>query len=147
MQVDVLCGGSASACNPQRAAQSTIYIHTDQLDSPIAETDATGLVTARFRYEPFGLSLEASPVAGPSYTGHVLDPNSGLIYMEARYYDPVIGRFLSTDPVPVNGLGLNFNRYNYANNNPYAYVDPDGRTFVLAVPAPNRFSQGFTVFA
>jgi len=47
--------------------------------------------------------------------------------MEARYYDPVIGRFWSTDPDPVNGLGLNFNRYNYAGNNPYRYVDPDGR--------------------
>ena len=35
--------------------------------------------------------------------------------------------FLSTDPDPVNGLGTNFNRYAYAGNNPYKYVDPDGR--------------------
>ena len=62
---------------------------------------------------------------------HVADAASGLIYMQQRYYDPVIGRFLSTDPDPVGELGLNFNRYAYAANNPYKYVDPDGRAFEL----------------
>jgi uncharacterized protein RhaS with RHS repeats len=51
------------------------------------------------------------------------------MYMQARYYDPVIGRFYSNDPVgyvarnPVHS----FNRYSYVSNNPYKYVDPDGR--------------------
>jgi len=45
-----------------------------------------------------------------------------------RYYDPQIGRFLSVDPVSSNpSTGGNFNRYWYANNNPYTFVDPDGR--------------------
>ena len=45
-----------------------------------------------------------------------------------RYYDPQIGRFLSVDPVTANsGTGANFNRYWYANNNPYRFTDPDGR--------------------
>ena len=49
------------------------------------------------------------------------------MYMQARYYDPVIGRFYSNDPVGyVNGNVHSFNRYAYANNNPYSYVDPDG---------------------
>ena len=39
-----------------------------------------------------------------------------------RYYDPQIGRFLSTDPAVAG-----FNLYNYANNNPYRFTDPDGR--------------------
>jgi len=48
--------------------------------------------------------------------------------MKARYYDPVALRFLSPDPVYVDsGTGGNFNRYWYANNNPYTYTDPDGR--------------------
>jgi RHS repeat-associated protein len=64
---------------------------------------------------------------GPGYTGHVVDAASGLIYMQQRYYDPVIGRFLSMDPDLVGELGLNFNRYAYVGNNPYRYVDPDGR--------------------
>ena len=45
-----------------------------------------------------------------------------------RYYDPVIGRFLSVDPVLADGnTGASFNRYWYANNNPYRFTDPDGR--------------------
>ncbi|MEI5639968.1 MULTISPECIES: RHS repeat-associated core domain-containing protein [unclassified Pseudoalteromonas] len=59
--------------------------------------------------------------------------------MQARYYDPVIGRFYSNDPVDVMGhiargnAVHGFNRYAYANNNPYKYVDPDGEygQFVL----------------
>ena len=47
--------------------------------------------------------------------------------MGARYYDPVIGRFLSMDPVEfVESNPASFNRYAYANNNPYMYYDPDG---------------------
>ncbi|MER2491047.1 RHS repeat-associated core domain-containing protein [Catenovulum sediminis] len=46
--------------------------------------------------------------------------------MQARYYDPVIGRFLSNDPVGYSNVH-NFNRYAYGNNNPYKFIDPDGR--------------------
>jgi hypothetical protein len=49
--------------------------------------------------------------------------------MQARYYDPVIGRFYSNDPQGFTNVH-NFNRYAYANNNPYKYVDPDGRNAV-----------------
>ncbi|NQZ12142.1 MAG: hypothetical protein HRT35_33745, partial [Algicola sp.] len=59
------------------------------------------------------------------YTGHQWDDDSGLNYMQARYYDPLLGRFLSNDPVGYDNVH-NFNRYTYANNNPYRYVDPDG---------------------
>ena len=61
--------------------------------------------------------------------------------MQARYDDPVIGRFMSNDPVDaVSHLGRQegihgFNRYAYANNNPYKYVDPDGRETRLMVEA------------
>lgn len=52
--------------------------------------------------------------------------------MQARYYDPVIGRFYLNDPVGValfinQGYIHGFNRYAYVNNNPYRYVEPDGR--------------------
>ena len=45
--------------------------------------------------------------------------------MQARYYDPVIGRFYSNDPVGITNVHT-FNRYAYANNNPYKYTDPFG---------------------
>ena len=48
--------------------------------------------------------------------------------MQQRYYDPIAGRFLSVDPVTTDAkTGAMFNRYEYAKNNPYRYVDPDGR--------------------
>lgn len=47
--------------------------------------------------------------------------------MQTRYYDLVIGRFYSNDPVGFTGNQHSFNRYAYANNNPYKYVDPDGQ--------------------
>jgi hypothetical protein len=46
--------------------------------------------------------------------------------MQARYYDPVIVRFYSNDPVGFRDIH-SFNRYAYANNNPYRYIDPDGK--------------------
>jgi len=48
-----------------------------------------------------------------------------LLYMQARYYDPVIGRFYSNDPIGFRDVH-SFNRYAYANNNPYSYTDPTG---------------------
>ena len=64
---------------------------------------------------------------GPGYTGHENDTETGLVYMQARYYDPV-GRFLSPDPVTPSAGGLfEFNRYDYTDNNPVNHTDPEGR--------------------
>ena len=50
------------------------------------------------------------------------------MYMQQRYYDPVAARFMSLDPVTTDAnTGGSFNRYNYANNNPYRFVDFEGR--------------------
>jgi RHS repeat-associated protein len=58
----------------------------------------------------------------------VNDADTGLVYMQQRYYDPIAGRFLSQDPVTTDAAtGSAFNRYAYAQNNPYRYTDPDGR--------------------
>jgi RHS repeat-associated protein len=64
----------------------------------------------------------------PGYTGHLEDDDLSLTYMQQRYYDPVVGRFYSNDPVGFTASNpMMFNRYAYANNNPYKFVDPDGR--------------------
>jgi RHS repeat-associated protein len=62
------------------------------------------------------------------YTGHKYDADLALSYMQARYYDPVIGRFYSNDPVgwTASNPVMSFNRYLYVNNNPYKYTDPNG---------------------
>jgi len=69
------------------------------------------------------------------YTGHIDDAGTGLTYMQARFYDPAIGRFLSNDPVGFMEGGPNhFNRYMYTYNDPVNLVDPDGRC-PICVPA------------
>lgn len=101
------------------------YQHTDSLGSPVVVTDGSKNVLKRSEYEPYGATQGED---GPGYTGHVFDAATGMNYMQQRYYDPQIGRFLSVDPVTANsGTGANFNRYWYASNNPYKFVDPDGR--------------------
>ena len=62
------------------------------------------------------------------FTGHIKDSDTGLNYMQARYYDPVIGRFLSVDPVGFldTGSPSMFNRYAYSVNDPVNNIDPSG---------------------
>ena len=111
-------------------AQTTVkYVHTDALGSVVAMTDASGAVIETTQeYEPYGQQLVPAVQDGPGYTGHVQDAATGLVYMQQRYYDPAIGRFLSVDPVTAlsDPVGM-FNRYKYAANNPYRFTDPDGR--------------------
>jgi len=106
---------------------TTTYEHTDALHSPNAETNAAGTATRIEHYTPYGEPGDGKYVQGPGYTGHVTDAATGLTYAQQRYYDPVVGRFLSVDPVLPNDNGGSFNRYWYANNNPYKFTDPDGR--------------------
>jgi len=60
------------------------------------------------------------------FTGHEHLPEFGLINMNGRMYDPIIGRFLSPDPYIQGGGTQSFNRYTYALNNPLKYTDPTG---------------------
>lgn len=116
-------------------AQKTVtYIHTDALGSVVATSDADGNVTQTREYEPYGQQLSGLS-DGVGYTGHVQDSSTGLVYMQQRYYDPALGRFLSVDPISADAsTGENFNRYWYAANNPYKYFDPDGRYPCIATP-------------
>lgn len=132
-------GGTATfnetmTTNVAPASDVVTYIHTDGLGSPVARTDAAGNLVSRTRYEPYGLTAAgATPTIG--FTGHVNDADTGLVYMQQRYYDPVAGRFLSIDPVTTDAnTGGSFNRYAYSNNNPYKYIDPDGRNPLLIIP-------------
>lgn len=70
------------------------------------------------------------------YTGHEHYDKFGLINMNARLYDPFLGRFLSPDPqVQAPDNGQNYNRYTYALNNPLKYTDPDGEFWHLVIGA------------
>ena len=112
---------------PSNAVTATKYQHTDALGSPVAISDASGTIIERTNYDPYGGPI-GKAVNGMGYTGHVMDGATGLTYMQQRYYDPAVGRFLSVDPVTASlTTGEGFNRYGYADNSPYRFIDPDGR--------------------
>ncbi|HEX6607376.1 MAG TPA: Ig-like domain-containing protein, partial [Chloroflexia bacterium] len=128
----VYLGGSlvAESDVPLAGGTATVtYQHTDALGTPVAITNSSRTVTERREYEPYGYQTTPALQDGPNYTGHVADAATGLIYMQARYCDPMIGRCLSVDPVTAYGSGDTrfFNRYAYAFNSPYSFKDPDGR--------------------
>ena len=105
------------------------YVYTDPQGTPLAEADAQGNITATFDYAPYGTIALGTPPNGPGYTGHVDDPETNLIYMQHRYYDAATGHFVSVDPVSPTAANIfTFNRYDYANDNPARYIDPDGRS-------------------
>ena len=117
----------------QAATGETVtYYHNDLLGSPVAATDDAGAVLWREQYQPYGKKLLKEPASRTSkvdYTGHLYDKDLGLVYAGARYYDPDLGRFMSMDPVGFQeGNVHSFNKYAYANNNPYGYVDPNGES-------------------
>jgi RHS repeat-associated protein len=122
-----LAGRSIAQLEAGPTISTTRYLHTDALGSPVAASGSTGQLLDRTHYEPYGKPINLD-VDGIGYAGHKTDADTNLIYMQQRYYDPMVGRFLSVDPVTANsGPASNFNRYWYANNNPYKFTDPDGR--------------------
>ncbi len=119
-----------------QAVETVEYIHTDALGSPVAVTDANGVVIERTVYEPYGAVVGGPVKDGPGYTGHVSDSATGLSYMQQRYMDPEIGGFLSVDPVTADAdPSIQFNRFRYANSNPYRFKDPNGRQSISVVYA------------
>ncbi len=120
---------SASALAP---AQTVTYFHNDISGTPVLATDAVGKVVWKENYRPYGERLNnPSAEAGNAigFAGKPFDANTGLSYMGARYYDPGLGRFMGVDAAPADpGSVHGINRYAYANNNPYKYVDPDGHS-------------------
>ncbi|GFZ87873.1 RHS repeat-associated core domain-containing protein [Dyella caseinilytica] len=122
-----------------QSSGTVTYVYTDPQGTPLAEADASGNITATFEYTPYGTfaptgtSNPGPDPSGPGYTGHVNDPETNLVYMQARYYDPATGQFISIDSVsPAAANTFNFGRYNYGNNNPILNIDPDGRAGKIA---------------
>ena len=116
-----------------KAGQATYYYHTDGLGSITELTDPSSNVIEKYSYDIFGNViikdaqgnvLSQSAVGNPYFfTARALDPETGLYYYRARYYNPKIGRFLQTDPV---GYSAGINLYAYCSNNPINRTDPSG---------------------
>lgn len=129
IQLLVLLGlWMALGLNVQAQTRTMHLYYTDPQGTPLVKTDAQGNIIAQYDYTPYGNSVTSlgNPPDGPGYTGQVNDPETGLINMQARYYQP-FGRFPSPDAAsPSPGNIYSFNRYAYANNNPIINADPTG---------------------
>ncbi len=122
----------AMVASTTAVGQTVTYFHNDASGSPIAATDASGNLVWKEAYTPYGMKTLMPQEAESNrigFAGKPYDNDTQLSYMGARYYDPNLARFISVDPkpaVPENVHGIN--RYAYANNNPYKFVDPDGHS-------------------
>ncbi|WP_423224229.1 RHS repeat-associated core domain-containing protein [Candidatus Amarolinea aalborgensis] len=108
------------------------YLLGDHLGSTAVTLDSAGNrlnTNTEIRYYPYGApryTAGATPTTF-NFTGQRRDSGSRLLYYGARWYDPVIGRFISADTiVPQPGNPQSLNRYSYAANNPLRFVDPSG---------------------
>jgi len=114
----------------------TRYFHQDALGSIAAVTDEWGRVEKRFTFDAWGKRVNTVDTHSGSggkvtrgFTDHEMLDDFGLIHMNGRVYDPVLGRFLSADSyVQDAGDSQSYNRYSYVSNNPLNSTDPSGHT-------------------
>lgn len=112
------------------------FVHNDHLLSAVVFTADDGTAAAEIGYYPFGAPTIPPATSGrPSFTKRRLDNDTGLYYLQARWYAPDLGRFVSPDPLfvlkPEEGIQepQRLNPYAYAGNNPVRYADPSGLGF------------------
>ena len=100
--------------------------------------DTSGTIVAAYTYDPYGNILTATgdlaQINPLRYRGYYYDTELGMYYLNSRYYDPKVGRFINADDYVSTGQGiLGNNMFAYCGNNPTARKDPDGDAFETAL--------------
>jgi len=148
-EFDYICSPEGLAAIAVKTGNTRImyYAHTDHLGSLRLLSDANKSIASRYYYDAWGKRtlVSGSHITNRGFTMHEHLDDFGLINMNARLYDPVIGRFLSPDPyVQAPDFSQSYNRYSYAGNNPLVYTDPDGELFWLIPVAIGAIMGGYS---
>ena len=116
-----------------RADQKVFYLHAGRLGEPLCMTDNRGDVVWQAEYSAFGqATVSVNKVSQPfRLAGQYLDDETQLHYALARYYNPELGRYLTQDPMRVEGGSLNF--YIYCDGDPLNRYDPTGELIIPAI--------------
>lgn len=118
------------------------YLHTDHLGTPKFGTNTGGTQVWSWAPDAFGIgSPSGSVTVNLRMPGQYFDSESGVFYNWNRYYNPAIGRYISSDPI---GLAGGLNTFGYVDQNPVNFVDPTGEFFWLA---PALLVAGYTLYS
>ncbi|TGL64638.1 RHS repeat-associated core domain-containing protein [Leptospira sarikeiensis] len=134
-----------------------LFLHPDHLGSITMATDGNGNRIAggeqggasHISYKPYG-EIQRTDSSGPDifrykYNGQEEDKETGLYYFKARYYDPVVGRFLQADSVMDSSRPMGMDLYMYTEGNPVRYTDPSGNSILSSFLEQNGL--GFLNFS
>ncbi|WP_044549432.1 RHS repeat-associated core domain-containing protein [Mesorhizobium japonicum] len=102
------------------------FLHREHLASVRLVTDMSGAVVEGTTYATYGEQLNTGFQTQKGYIGERFDAETGLLYLNARYMDPVLGRFISPDDWDPTLPGVGTNRYAYAQNDPVNNSDQNG---------------------
>jgi len=124
---DLLTGLATDNRFSRTTGSGTSNYLTDRLGSSIALANSAGEVKTSYTYDPFGGVTKAGEASDNpfQFTGREND-GTGLQYNRARYYSPLMGRFVSQDPAGFAGSGAN--SYWYGNGDPIDFIDPSGES-------------------
>ena len=110
---------------------TTYYYVLNQQGDVIRIVDANGVTKAQYQYNAWGKILSATgdmaDINPLRYRGYYYDTETGFYYLQSRYYDPTIGRFINADVFTSTGQGfIGSNMFAYCLNNPVTNADETG---------------------
>ena len=123
---------------------STQYYYITNLQGDvIGIMNSSRQVIAKYRYDAWGKLISMTDASGAAlgentigarnplrYRGYIYDSETGFYYLQTRYYDPVVQRFISADGYVSTGTGFTgYNMFAYCNNDPVNRIDPTGQFF------------------
>ena len=145
--------GNGNAASVRFNGTDYYYLYNGQGDV-VKLIDGNGATQVEYTYDTWGACTTTGAMAGTlglknpfRYRGYVYDSDTGLYYLESRYYDPETGRFLSADNTDVLSdspmSSTNKNLYSYCDNNPIVRADNSGELWNLIIGAAVGAVAGF----